>query len=200
MSFLRHWRSIVRWVLFHKPEAKWCSTSPLPLIGMMSRSHLFLSGLVSTRARLRIGGRFYLLPIGRIRKPGRHKVAHFSTGTMPHFQPELTLTSSRIIRLVGHIESLAHLLISIRSEPAEKGGVFRRLGTACKRPLRHCSPVIDGVALSFTTWVHRPQWASESPSESATTHPYGVYLCRDSEKEGSQLTENKRHGWPLLAL
>jgi len=91
MSFLRHWRSIVRWVLFHKPEAKWCSTSPLPLIGMMSRSHLFLSGLVSTRARLRFGGRFYLLPIGRIRKPGRHKVAHFSTGTMPHFQPELTL-------------------------------------------------------------------------------------------------------------
>src|SRR5580704_5004588 len=90
MSFLRHWRSIVRWVLFHKPEAKWCSTSPLPLIGMMSRSHLFLSGLVSTRARLRFGGRFYLLPIGRIRKPGRHKVAHFSTGTMPHFQPELT--------------------------------------------------------------------------------------------------------------
>jgi|SRR6516225_2131108 len=91
MSFLRHWRSIVRWVLFHKPEAKWCSTSPLPLIGMMSRSHLFLSGLVSTRARLRFGGRFYLLPIGRIRKPGRHKVAHFSTGTMPHFQPELTV-------------------------------------------------------------------------------------------------------------
>jgi len=97
MSFLRHWRSIVRWVLFHKPEAKWCSTSPLPLIGMMSRSHLFLSGLVSTRARLRFGGRFYLLPIGRIRKPGRHKVAHFSTGTMPHFQPELTVWTPSLL-------------------------------------------------------------------------------------------------------
>ena len=102
MSFLRHWRSIVRWVLFHKPEAKWCSTSPLPLIGMMSRSHLFLSGLVSTRARLRFGGRFYLLPIGRIRKPGRHKVAHFSTGAMPHFQPELTHSLSRRSQHCGY--------------------------------------------------------------------------------------------------
>jgi hypothetical protein len=57
---------------------------------MMSRSCLFLSGLVSTRARLRFGGRLHLQPTGRIRKHLRQKVAHFSTGEMSDFQPELT--------------------------------------------------------------------------------------------------------------
>lgn len=57
---------------------------------MMSRSRLFLGGLRSRRARLRFNGRLHLAPTGRIRKPGLRKVAHFSTGIMPHFQPELT--------------------------------------------------------------------------------------------------------------
>ncbi len=90
MSFLRHKRSIVRWILPRRPEAKWLSASPLPLIGMMSRSRLFLGGLRSRRARLRFNGRLHLAPAGRIRKPGLRKVAHFSIGIMPHFQPELT--------------------------------------------------------------------------------------------------------------
>ena len=90
MSFLRHKRSIVRWVLAHRPEAKRCSASPLPLIGMMSRSRLFLGGLRSRRARLRFNGRFHLAPTGRIRKPDSRKVAHFSAGIMLDFQPELT--------------------------------------------------------------------------------------------------------------
>lgn len=58
---------------------------------MMSRSRLFLGGLVSTRARLRFNGRSNDVPIDRIRIPGPQKVAHFSTGIMPDFQPELTI-------------------------------------------------------------------------------------------------------------
>jgi hypothetical protein len=90
MSFLRHKRSIVRWVLAQRPEAKRCSTSPLPLIGMMSRSRLFLGGLRSRRARLRFNGRFHLAPTGRTRKPDTRRVAHFSAGILSHFQLELT--------------------------------------------------------------------------------------------------------------
>lgn len=47
-------------VLILRSEAKRCSTPPLSLIGMMSRSRLFLSGSVSTGARLRFSGRFHL--------------------------------------------------------------------------------------------------------------------------------------------
>ena len=46
--------------LFLRSKEKRCSTPPLSLIDMMSRSCLILSGSVSTGARLRFSGRFHL--------------------------------------------------------------------------------------------------------------------------------------------
>jgi hypothetical protein len=57
MSFPRHRRSIIRWVLDRRPGEKQCPASPLPLIGVMSRSRLFLGGSLSSVARLRFAGR-----------------------------------------------------------------------------------------------------------------------------------------------
>jgi hypothetical protein len=79
-------------VLFLRTGAKRCSTPPLSLIGMMSRSRLFLSGSVSTGARLRFSGRFHL-HANRLETVNLHPqwVEEFSTGEMRYFQPALTI-------------------------------------------------------------------------------------------------------------
>ncbi len=69
MSFPRHRRSIIRWVFDRGPGGKRCPASPLPLIGVMSRSRLFLGGSLSSVARLRFAAALsmrYSGPVGRV--------------------------------------------------------------------------------------------------------------------------------------
>lgn len=94
----------------------------------MSRSRLFLGGLRSRRARLRFNGRLHLALTGRIRKPGLRKVAHFSTGIMPHFQPELTVGSMEV--------QGAHLMPSVLSTfQLYPGPLIPSVGQSADRPV-----------------------------------------------------------------
>ena len=68
MSFLRHRRSIIRWVLLGKAERGIARSAP-PLIGLMSRNRLFLGELLSSRARLRFTGWLQFPPASRNCKP-----------------------------------------------------------------------------------------------------------------------------------
>lgn len=87
MSFSRHQRSIVRWA--SQPGGT-VSGSAQPLTVSMSRSWLFLGGLLSSSARFRFTSRHHLHAVGCICKPRPLRVADFSTGEMRKFQPVLT--------------------------------------------------------------------------------------------------------------
>ena len=90
MSFPRHRRSIVRWGLLTRRGRSRAWLRPRLLTVSMSRSQLFLGELLSSIARLRFTGWSQLASTSRICKPRRRKMAHFSTGTLSHFPPELT--------------------------------------------------------------------------------------------------------------
>jgi len=57
----------------NSPEFDKFADSYTEMLDDPARRRLFLSGLVSTRARLRFNGRFHLALSGRIRKPGPRK-------------------------------------------------------------------------------------------------------------------------------